>query len=630
LGEFTGRVCRRSTAGTYWLNQSCPSPASLGDVCTERFTNSATKLPHFFMLNEYFSDDKIINHLCKERLKLAESRHEREYISRLTGHFPESESNHLFYQLVPPRRQWFTFRPRYRSNGMNPDLLALKNAVRVLRVQQSGRRWVSELNRYIVAIQGRVFGNQPFVFNPPRINWQRKTKKEFKYRALCRFEPDDNLILCLFARYLRDAFDPLFSGSSYAFRSRNSQGQMPTHHQAFTAIYNLKHSQPNRNLYVAECDIQGFFDSVDHDVALSAFQRAAQRVNLHPRAEVIFRAYLNCYSFPVNVLNEAEPRLKRRDQKGYFKWPEPELHNIHKVDPRSLRIGVPQGGAISGIIANLILDAADKRVEEERYRLGAEIHYFRFCDDMILVSPVKRHCKIVFDAYLRKLDDLKLPYHRPEPTLIYDKTHWNNKSKAPYCWSGSKWFWCVPWVQFVGYQIRYDGLLRPRKESIIKQALRMVDTTDILKFSLITASREHPVIANRLQTQSSLNARLVAQSVGRVKGDASNGPMPMCWASGFAALHNKPFVSTSLRILDRARQKQISRFGEAQIRYGDGRNSRGGSRRNPVGYAFSYHAQFRNADGLRLIMNPWRPGNLKDIAKYFVFRICKRVCCLMR
>jgi hypothetical protein len=570
-------------------------------------------------MQNYFSDEQIINHLCKERLKLAASRDDHQYISRLAGHQRQEEPDHQFYQLLPPRRQWSAYRLAHRPAGMNPDQTALRNAVRALRHQEPGQQWVSELNRYIDGIRERVFGSQPFAFSQPMINSELKKKGQHEYRALCRFDPSDNLILCLFARYLRDMFDSQFSSSSFAFRARNSQGQMPTHHQAFTAIYNLKHNRPGQDLYVAECDIRGFFDTVDHNVALSAFQQAAQRVNLHPRAEAIFRAYLDCYSFPVNVLAEAEPRLKQRDPDGEFKWPEDVLLRFHQ-EPRTQRIGVPQGGAVSSVIANLILDAADKRVEEERERLGAEIHYYRFCDDMILISPVKKDCQAAFNTYLQKLDELRLVYHEPKSTFIYGRKHWDHKSKAPYCWSGQKWFNCVPWVQFVGYQVRYDGLVRPRKESIAKQAAKLVKTTDQIKYGLLRASRAYPIIATKNQALTSIKCKLVAQGVGRINGGETRGPKPMCWAAGFEALHNKPFVSTCLRLLDRTRWKQINRFGGADILYGSGRNSRGAHRRTPIGYAFSYHAQFINNNGWNLIINPWAPVNIKDRLKCRLFQ----------
>ena len=256
------------------------------------------------MLEQYFSDERFINQICKERVKQAEKQHDRQNIGRLVGCSNEPAPRHPFYNFMPPRRQWSAFRPRYRIDGLNPDLYALKMAVRILRHQNPELPWVIELNRYIRSIRERVFHSPSFVISPPRINFVLKKRGGQEYRALCQYGVDDNLILCLFANYLREKFDPMFSTSSFAFRAALN-GQVTTHPDAFTEIYNLKHNSGNRSLYVAECDIRGFFDTVDHSLALSAFREAAQRASLHPRAEVLFQAYLDCYSFPHNVLTTA-------------------------------------------------------------------------------------------------------------------------------------------------------------------------------------------------------------------------------------------------------------------------------------------------------------------------------------
>ena len=137
----------------------------------DRFRNQAS--PTTYMTN-YFTDDHIIEHLCKERVKLASSRNDRQKIPRLTGRLAEAAPSHLFYQLLPARRQWNAYRPRRRSANVNSDLVALKNAVRDLRLQQPGQPWVVALNEYIVNIRERAFGNARFTFARPRINWVLK------------------------------------------------------------------------------------------------------------------------------------------------------------------------------------------------------------------------------------------------------------------------------------------------------------------------------------------------------------------------------------------------------------------------------------------------------------------------
>lgn len=567
-------------------------------------------------MNEYFTEQRIINQLCNERIKLSEQRDNKQYLPRLVGSHNSVRRRNELDDMLPSRRQWNAFRPRRRPEGGNPNLAALRHAVSVLRERHPEYAWVQRLNSFIADVQARVLATIPFSFASPRIGWLPKPDKKNEYRALCVFALQDNVIASLFAQFIRDAFDQSFSNSSMAFRARNALGQTPTHHDAFNALYQLKHSQPERDLYVAEADVSGFFDTVDQAIALTAFDEAAQRRPVAVRAREIFRAYLNCYNFPESVLTETEPRLKRvRGPEAHFSKPKTTFNDSSRV------VGVPQGGAVSGIIANLVLDFADKMVERERDRLGTEIHYYRYCDDMILLSPKKEHCQAVFEVYLAALDQLRLPYHKTERIIIYRKNHWKHKSKAVYCWSGRKWFCCVPWVQFVGYQIRYDGLVRVRKGAYKSQAAKFAEFTSKAKHFLLNAGRVRPIAATRTRAMNSLAGKLMAKGVGWTD-PYSQGPRPMCWSGGFKALDQKPLVTTVLQHLDSLRQKHIIRFADARINYraGSGRWNDGGLK-NPKN---SYSAQYRDAGGRELINNPWQPETMRDRIKCWVFLACKK------
>src|SRR5205085_613777 len=131
-----------------------------------------------------------------------------------------------------------------------------------------------------------------------------------------------------------------------------------------------------------------------------------------------------CYSFPRSVLGEAEPRLKLEKPDGYFPWPTEALAR-YQSDPKSRNIGVPQGGAVSCVISNLVLDLADKRIAAVKEQLGGDATYLRFCDDMILLSSSKSACRTAFETYLRTLEDLKLPYHPPHKVTFYDSEFWD-------------------------------------------------------------------------------------------------------------------------------------------------------------------------------------------------------------
>jgi len=318
-------------------------------------------------LTEYFSDRQIIHHLCKVRITSAKVVSDRQDIARFTGNFPIERPSAVINTLLPPRSNWAAFRPKNRHQIADVNFASLCHATHVLRESQPNLPWVLNLGHFIDDLKERVFSAQRFTFTPPSITWIQK--EAAKYRALSTFPLQDNIINSLLARYLRDFCDPAFERSSYAFRSRAQDGKSPTHHDAFEAIHGLKSSAPNRDFYVAECDIRGFYDTVDHQVALDSLDRVVNRmrvirpnVTLDPRVTEIFRAYLECYSFPRTVLEQAAPRLRAEHFNGKFSWPEEALRK-HHADPRSAAIGVPQGGALSCVIANLVLDLADKRVQ---------------------------------------------------------------------------------------------------------------------------------------------------------------------------------------------------------------------------------------------------------------------------
>jgi hypothetical protein len=396
---------------------------------------------------------------------------------------------------------------------------------------------------------------------------------------------------------------------------------MPTHHGAFETLFQLKCAAPRQDFYVAECDIQGFYDTVHHGIALGGLENLVEELNerspgcvFHPRAREVFRAYLDCYNFPCNVIMDSQERFKRDHPKAIVPWPEEGLGKYYAI-PRSEPIGVPQGGALSCIIANIVLDYADRRVRRAIDRLGTDIHYFRYCDDMILLASNESHCRLVFDEYLAALEELRLPYHIPQKVNSYSKQFWKIKSKNPYRWTGKKGPGCVPWIQFVGYQIRYDGLVRIKKKSVEKHLRKIRNATDHLKFGLLGKRRDgtlgRPVTATKRQVMLSLLWKLTSLGVGRVNLKDSNARRPgMCWAAGFKGLHGKPLVPGFLKRLDREREKQLLRMDQARIPYGEGvstRHSGRGMRPLPGGLPFSYLGQFPNYEGRRLINNPYRP-----------------------
>ena len=568
---------------------------------------SVTKLVNLPAFEDYFSDDQIIRQLCRLRIKEAEKRNDRDYAAQFTGTRANPERNQID-RMLPPRKKWSHFRPKFRRPEQDVNSSSLYRATIKLRELNPKPNWAIELDRYIVEVRSRVFGEGAVQLESPTVQGVAKDKGSKDHRALCMFPPQDNIIAGLTAKYFRELLDPLFEDSSFAFRTKRPEKPVPTHHDAFEEIFRIRtRSVPGKRLYVAECDIRGFFDSVDHEVAKLHLDRLTQRAGpIHPRAKQVFNAFLACYSFPQNVLQVALPELQKRNSAARIPWPEEALQKFHR-EPAQKRIGVPQGGAISCVIANIVLDYADKRIKAEAQKLGAQIHYLRYCDDMVLISPNKRHCQTVFSAYLKALDELKLPFHKPERVEQYGKAFWDSKSKKPYCWTGEKGPGNVPWLGFVGYQVRYDGLVRIKQKSVKKQLAKLVETTGEVRAKLMRPDRNLPpnqqpaLLATKQEVLSSFRRKLASMGVGRINPNKPpDKPMPKCWASGYRALDNKPLLKTFLKQFDRERERQIRRLGRANIQYGQGKGK--GGRKLPAakGNAFSYHAQFQDAGGEQL------------------------------
>jgi RNA-directed DNA polymerase len=141
----------------------------------------------------------------------------------------------------------------------------------------------------------------------------------------------DRLIQQAVLQVLQKRWDPTFSEHSYGFRPGRSAHQAVAQAQAYIAEgYN----------WVVDIDLEQFFDRVNHDRLLA---RVAQRVK-DKRVLKLIRAFLNA-----GVLEDGL---------------------VRPVDE-----GTPQGGPLSPLLSNLVLDELDKELERRDHR------FCRYADD---------------------------------------------------------------------------------------------------------------------------------------------------------------------------------------------------------------------------------------------------------
>jgi hypothetical protein len=532
-------------------------------------------------LEDAFSDHAIIRELCRARIKLASSRREALFFHNICegsksahavlaqhwGEIPEG--------IFPSRRLWHRFRRkrgRTRSSEAT-NLEALERAVHHYRASNPDDVWVIALNSVILDIRSSALSPE-FSFAPPQVVLKVKDKVKQTYRALTIFRLKDKVIDCLVARYLRQFVDHALPNSCLAFRCCRP---MPSIHSALDRILDARARWQGAPIFVAECDIRGFFDCVSHRIAeetLANLITEAQNLRPHdvvdPQAVRVFNAYLNAYSFADSVRDsEAVRKIRVEGIDEPVPWHEKELQEMH--GSKSLPpIGVPQGGALSCLVANAVLFAADKMLEAARR--GSDFLYMRYCDDMVLLSPDRQVTTELFDSYVETLKMLLLPVHHAKEIDRYDtpesrRSLWTNaKSKRPYRWASDPRE-SVPWIQFVGYQIRWDGVIRIRPSSLRKEQDKIVKAGKDLLAALHRAKGQG-IRRSRQQILHRFRQKLISMAVGRARiSDVPQATLPMCWTNGFRGVVSKSAILAGLKHLDRRREHEIRKMRKALKRF---------------------------------------------------------------
>jgi RNA-directed DNA polymerase len=141
----------------------------------------------------------------------------------------------------------------------------------------------------------------------------------------------DRLIQQCLLQVLQPIFDPTFSEDSYGFRPGRSAQQ---------AVLRAREHIAAGHRWVVDLDLEKFFDRVNHDILMS---RVARRVK-DKRVLLLIRRYL---------------------QAG--------MMDDGPVSPR--REGTPQGGPLSPLLSNVLLDELDKELERRGHR------FVRYADD---------------------------------------------------------------------------------------------------------------------------------------------------------------------------------------------------------------------------------------------------------
>ncbi len=453
---------------------------------------------------EYASEKRILELLVKERVKIAlkgklNNSSPTEIVRRVEDGSTLTIAEQMF-MLMPPRDSWHkpTRRERLTKDGVekksNKQILTRSIAltIRLHRKSRANHPYLARLDEFIASLRGDVIAASPLQFTSMRVYGQKKkvaVDGTIIYRPICVFESlREKLLVSLASKYLAEVFDPLLHEEILSYRPlrryHNSEEAVITNRD--NAIENLQHyRQRHRRAYVAECDIQKYFDTINHDVIRECISKFVQRIQaVEPDFDYssvgrIVDAYLCSYSFYDNVLVENE-RLMRENPPKRFEAPKTELflargcYDEQGFSASHDKIGIPQGGALSGLISNIVLNTVDHECGLD----GNDPHKFfcRYSDDILLMHTSKEECQRLISLYCETLTKYKLLYH--EFISVSDAEFrrkdnsvrsllWDQKSRSPFLWGRSKDdAESVDWIGFLGYEIRYTGEVRLRRSSL--------------------------------------------------------------------------------------------------------------------------------------------------------------------
>lgn len=250
--------------------------------------------------------------------------------------------DNLLERILSRDNLYFAFQ-RVRSNKGAPGI----DGVRV----QDFREWVEELWPLILK------SLRDGTYTPSPVLRCEIPKDNGTMRLLGIPTVLDRTIQQAISQIINPVFDEYFSNSSYGFRPlRNC-------HQAVRQV--RSYIEEGYRIAV-DVDLEKYFDTVNHDLLM---ERLGRRIR-DKRVLKLIKSFL-CSGVEIRT------KIPAKQGRGGYK-----AKVIKQVEPTVE--GVPQGGPLSPLLANIMLDDFDKELENRGHRFA------RYADDFIILVKSQR------------------------------------------------------------------------------------------------------------------------------------------------------------------------------------------------------------------------------------------------
>lgn len=193
-------------------------------------------------------------------------------------------------------------------------------------------------------------------------------------RTLCVPSVSDRIAQTAATMYLEPLVEPKFHEDSYGYRPNKS---------ALDAVYTAR-KRCWKNDWTVDLDISGFFDNLDHDLALQAIKK-------HTDCKWIILYVERWMKAPIQ---QADGSKIVRDK------------------------GVPQGGSVSPIISNIFMHHVFDIWMKKNY---PTVPFERYVDDAIVHCRTKRQAEFMKVMIEERLAKCKLRLHPEKTQIVYCK-----------------------------------------------------------------------------------------------------------------------------------------------------------------------------------------------------------------